>query len=534
MQSTKKFILYLRKSTDRDDIQTLSIPGQEEACMAFAKQHNLLLVEKIVEHVSAKAPGRPLFNKMMQDLDEGKANCILAYHPNRLARNSKDGGEIVYSLDTGGILDLKFPTFWFENSPQGKYMLNLEFAQSKRYSDDLAIVSKRGLTQKCNAGHFPGRAPIGYLNDRSKRVIVIDPATSKLIQILFSEYAKGTTTMDQLRRHTAMLTTSKPKIESTKPVMLSKQSIRHLLSNPFYYGSFLYAGKLYEGKHNALISKRLFDRVQQVLKTRWRPKIVKQPGAFTRLMRCGTCGMGITAELQKGHTYYRCTRKSKEVDCKERYIREEQLEVKLSHLLSEFNLPNQQADEFLSRINEEQTSGLATAKAALAKMNLNLDLIQNKLDRLLESYLDRTVSHEIYNRKQRELFGEQQTILEAIQEIEANPVGWLEPFRHWVNTARNIGKIAESGTIFEKKVMLAEIFGSNLFLEGKKPIGHAVKPWSWFQKSDRLPTTVHFFDLARSFFLKSDSLNPDTLPQVLSVTNVRLSPSTCMQLLNRN
>src|SRR3954466_6502634 len=106
MQPTKKFILYLRKSTDRDDVQTLSIPGQEETCLAYARQHNLLIVDKIVEHVSAKAPGRPLFNKMMQDIQEGRANCILSYHPNRLARNSKDGGEIVYWLDIGKIVDL--------------------------------------------------------------------------------------------------------------------------------------------------------------------------------------------------------------------------------------------------------------------------------------------------------------------------------------------------------------------------------------------------------------------------------------------
>ena|GEM_PF-6676942 len=103
---------------------------------------------------------------------------------------------------------------------------------------------------------------------------------------------------------------------------------------------------------------------------------------------------------------------------------------------------------------------------------------------------DRTLSHETYSKKQRELFSEQQTILDGIREIETNPNGWLEPFRQWVNTARNLAIIAETGTTFEKKVMLAEIFGSNLFLERKKPRGEAVKPWSIIRKSGRLPTTV--------------------------------------------
>src|SRR3954470_21835577 len=123
--SPKKFILYLRKSTDREDIQALSIPGQEETCMKFARQHNLLIVETIVEHRSAKIPGRPLFNQMMSQIAAGKANAILAYHPNRLARNSKDGGEMVYWLDTNKLVDLKFPTFWFENTGQGKYILSV-------------------------------------------------------------------------------------------------------------------------------------------------------------------------------------------------------------------------------------------------------------------------------------------------------------------------------------------------------------------------------------------------------------------------
>ncbi len=286
-----RFILYLRKSTDRDDIQALSIDGQRNTCLAYASSHGIVIVDTVIEHQSAKSPGRPLFTDMLARIKAGEADAILAYHPNRLARNSKDGGEIIYWLDIGTLKDLRFPTFWFENTPQGKGMLGIEFAQSKRFSDDLAVVTKRGLTQKCLQGLYPSNAPRGYLNDRRTKMIQVDRALAPIIREVFERYAAGTETVESLRyflKDRGVVSRKTSKGPGGLPV--DENSVRKMLSNPIYYGSFIFAGVLYEGKHEAIISKDLFDRVQRVTAIRV-PTLPQAPTPkpFTRLIHCGTC-----------------------------------------------------------------------------------------------------------------------------------------------------------------------------------------------------------------------------------------------------
>src|SRR3989344_1996461 len=127
-----KYIAYCRKSTDEPDRQILSIEAQVAELEEFAAKENLKIVSFITESKTAKEPGREKFAEVLKIIEDGKADGILSWHPDRLARNSVDGGKIIYLLDIGKILDLKFPSFWFENTPQGKFMLNIAFGQ-KRY-----------------------------------------------------------------------------------------------------------------------------------------------------------------------------------------------------------------------------------------------------------------------------------------------------------------------------------------------------------------------------------------------------------------
>ena len=129
---SQKFFLYCRKSTDVEDKQALSIEAQITELREFAKRENLQIVEVFIEKQTAKVPGRPIFNEMLEKIEIGEANGILSWHPDRLARNSVDGGRIIYLLDTGKLQSLKFPQFWFEPTPQGKFMLSIPFYQEVR------------------------------------------------------------------------------------------------------------------------------------------------------------------------------------------------------------------------------------------------------------------------------------------------------------------------------------------------------------------------------------------------------------------
>jgi len=119
-----KYFLYARKSTEDEERQVMSIEAQIVELEEYAKREKLEIVERFIESKSAKKPGREIFNAMIAKINESKEPFgLLAWHPDRLARNSVDGGQIIYLIDTGKLVSLRFPTFWFEPTPQGLFIL---------------------------------------------------------------------------------------------------------------------------------------------------------------------------------------------------------------------------------------------------------------------------------------------------------------------------------------------------------------------------------------------------------------------------
>ena len=149
--------------------------------------------------------------------------------------------------------------------------------------------------------------------------------------------------------------------------MVGRAFISNMLSNPFYYGHFRYAGEVHEGKHEAIISKKLFDEANAVLKRRTdgRRSAASHTQSVSRPSSLFHCGGAITAEIQKGHTYYRCTKKSRATTwCLQPYIREEALDAEISSLLKPYSLRADWADEMLTRVKEEKKQSAQSARGS--------------------------------------------------------------------------------------------------------------------------------------------------------------------------
>ena len=155
-----RYFIYARKSTDDKDRQILSIEAQLVELREYARRENITVVKELVEAKTAKKPGRPIFNDMLKKIERGHADGILSWHPDRLARNSVDGGKIIYLIDSGIVKDLRFPTYRFDDNTQGKFMLSIAFGQSKYYIDALSENIKRGIRLKLSKGIWPQWAPI--------------------------------------------------------------------------------------------------------------------------------------------------------------------------------------------------------------------------------------------------------------------------------------------------------------------------------------------------------------------------------------
>jgi len=119
---------------------------------------------------------------MLKRIERGEADGIISWHPDRLARNSIDGGRIIYLLDQKHLKDLRFASFTFENNPQGKFMLSIIFGYSKYYVDSLSENVRRGNRTKVENGWRPNKASIGYLNDPVTKTVIPDPRRFLLVK----------------------------------------------------------------------------------------------------------------------------------------------------------------------------------------------------------------------------------------------------------------------------------------------------------------------------------------------------------------
>ena len=471
---TQKFFLYARKSTDVEDKQVLSIEAQLQELRDFAKRENMEIVCEFVEKQSAKIPGRPIFNKMVEQIEKGFANGILAWHPDRLARNSVDGGRIIYLVDEKKLQFLKFIQFWFEPTPQGKFMLNIAFGQSKYYVDSLSENTKRGLRQKVRRGEYPSLAPVGYINDSRTKTVVIDKKSAPVIRQAFELYAEGNQTLESIGNFLAqnnLFAKNGKKIHRTRATFI--------LSNPFYYGHFRYSGEIYEGKHEPMVAKKLWDQVQEVMRQRGRPrhKSKIEPQAYCGLLVCASCGMMITGEYrvktqlngtQHFYTYYHCTKKRRDFKCPEPCIRQESLDAQISSLLQKVSLPQNWAEYLNQKLKQDKMESAQSVSAFVQKNEKRIKEIVVKLQRLLDGYLEQDIEKNIYRVEKAKLLSEKKSLEEQMINLEQKQKHWLEPMEKWIKDAGNMEKIALDSNLFAKKVVAKEIFGSNLLLQKKE------------------------------------------------------------------
>src|SRR3989339_2256274 len=468
-----KFFLYSRKSIDVEDKQVLSIEAQLVELRELAKREGLNIVEELIEKQSAKVPGRPIFNSMIDKIEKGEASGILAWHPDRLARNSVDGGRIIYLIDTEKLSALKFPTFWCDSTSQGKFMLSIAFGQSKYYVDSLSENTKRGLRQKVRRGEYPSLAPVGYINDSRTKTVVVDKKTAPIIRHAFELYVKGDQTLQGIgeyfeRNHLVA--------KNGKRIHISRATF--ILSNPFYYGHFRYNSEIYEGKYEPIVAKKLWDLVQEVMKRRSRPrhKQKNEPQAYCGLLSCASCGMQITGEYrvktqlngtQHFYTYYHCTKKSKTQKCPEPCIRQESLDTQISSLLQKVSLPQDWADYLNTRLEKDKVESAQSVSAFFEKNQKMITDITARLQRLLDGYLDQDIDKEVYRAEKSKLLSEKKSLEEEISRSQMKQKHRLEPMEKWIKDAENMEKIALDSNLLNKKVAAKEIFGSNLLLQNK-------------------------------------------------------------------
>lgn len=345
-----KYCLYARKSTEEDEKQALSIDSQIKEMLEMAMRDNIQITEIRKESHSAKDSGqRPVFNKLISDIKKDVFNGILCWAPDRLSRNAGDLGAIVDLMDQGKIVDIRTHGQRFTNSPNEKFLLMILGSQAKLENDHKGENVKRGLRAKCEQGWRPGRPPIGYLHDKyadkGQKKVLIDPKRAPIVKQIFEKMANEQYSCRRIYRWLKEETTFRTRNDK----FMSISMVQIMIKESFYCGEFEYpvgSDKWYKGGHDPIISKELYAKANERLKRSNISRHECKEFAFTKLIKCGHCGSGITAEEKfkklidgsvKRYVYYGCAR-SRNINCKGGYIREEELVEQLTKVIDKLDI----------------------------------------------------------------------------------------------------------------------------------------------------------------------------------------------------
>jgi len=477
---TIKYFAYVRKSSERDEKQKLSIPAQIDR---LNEQFGHLDIEIIEEKGSAFKPhNRPLFAGMLERIRKKERTGLIAWHPDRLSRNEIDAGSLTYMLRMGVIEDLKLATYHFENTPEGIWMLQMALSQSQYESAKKSPAVKRGLLKKAQMGVYPAPAPIGYLNDKyaekGSKTILPDPERFDTVRKMFDLMLGG----NHNPKAVLEIATNEWGLRTKKGKPLSRSTAYTMFENPLYYGEFEYpknSGTWYKGIHKPMITKEEYDRIQEILGKKSRPRRQKHTFAYRGPINCGSCGAMITAEKktkrQKNgnvhhYVYYHCTKKI-DPDCSEPAIEEKDLEEQIVKALRSIQIPTDFKKWALARLKEMNKKENQHRNKMQNNQRREYDACVRKLDNLIDMRAEGELTSEEFLSRKQSLTLEKQRVQDLLNDTDQRVDNWLEVAEKVLNFAEKAANIFVSASKAKNPELRKEIFsvlGSNLTLKDKK------------------------------------------------------------------
>lgn len=474
-----KCFMYLRRSQDREDRQSLSIEKQDQQVKRIIVQNDFVGIYLPPEERSAKLRGRPIFNDMMDRIEAGEARHIAVWSLSRLSRNSVDGGRVIYALDTGKLLAIHTPGRVYRDTPEDKLMLQIELALAKKNNDDLSKQVKESFEQKRDHGEYPGPAPLGYLNaiiSPGQRNIVPHPVNAQKIIQVFNNAASGSYTL-----HDIWLETERLGLRSKQGKPLAKQTVVGILQNRVYTGVFKYGSPDYhQGSYKPLISVELYDKVQTVMGWARERKVPNSTAGryypYKGVLLCGTCSFNITAYTKDkvlatgaevSYEFYTCTKKSKITKCNEPQIAAKELTEAIKTEMSDYEISEangQVCYQILNSLYDSYTKNQNRYREVWKKDNQAarkaLDVLDIKLETGVmsdERYQQRSKQHEAILARTNQL----------LKSSDQDAERWLELAKELFSGVVNIGEVFLEANDVERRELMKSL-GLNWTLSNKK------------------------------------------------------------------
>lgn len=473
-----EYFLYCRKSSEDKGKQQLSIPAQIREMKEYAAKNNLTIKKIFQEEKSAKIPyKRKEFNKMVEEIAAGKCNRILCWHLNRISRNPLEGGMIQQMLTDKQIVEIRTPIETVD-STTNDIILGVMFGSNSQYSKELSYNTKRGIREKIMRGEWPTSASVFYINVgevKGSKTIAPDPRYAKYFEPWIDKIIDQRMNCAQ-----AWQVLKDMGVKTKKGKYYTKSMVHRILRNPVYCGILKYADyPEKEGAWEPLISKSKWYRLQSILADKSKPSQSKHALPYRKLMKCGKCGLSITAykkTKKSGREYYYLVCTKKNGNCGNDPITVDQMETMIVEQLRQIKLNQEQVDQLKKMVPQKLDQEFEFEINRRKETSAELDKISEKLDRLLSMRLEGELSKKEYEEHREPLNRRQVELSEIQNSIGFNRDEVRRVFEQFFDYAFSLEKIFWQGT-WEERTRLFKAIGENIILEDKQIRLNFKEPW---------------------------------------------------------
>ena len=481
---------YIRVSTAKQGRLSVSLPEQRDAILRYAQRNEINITSWFEERETAAKLGRPVFNRMLNLLRHGKAHGVVLHKIDRGARNLRDWADLAELTDVG--LEIHFANESLDlHSRGGRLSADIQAVIAADYIRNLREECLKGFYGRLKQGIFPLQAPVGYLDKGGGKPKEPDPIHGPLVRKTFELYATGEYSLETLRKHITKLG-----LRNRRGGEVSETGLSILLNNPFYIGiiKLKKTQETFQGVHEPLISKSLFDRVRAVLSGRINVKAQKHDFIFRRLLRCQSCGYNLIGEYQKGHCYYRCHT----TECPTTCVREEVAESEIRANLTLLRFDEEERAYFKNKLSEMQAEWPARQEAEKKRVELQLGQIEARLNRLTDAFLDGTIDKAIFDQRKASLLQEKGSAQEAASNLAHEKPGAENHISKYLELAASALLSYDSAFPHEKRDLLRSLT-SNLEVVGKNVVVKLLFPFDEVANRNKFTYSAPQRDVPRTW-----------------------------------
>lgn len=470
-----KSIYIARVSTEEQREANNSLPAQMARMKKYGQNKNFELLKEFSFDESAYKSQRNDFDSILDYVLSLKEKVAVCFDKvDRLSRNIFDKRvSLLYEKALRDEIELHFVSdgqvINSQLSAVEKFNFSISLGLAKYYSDAISDNVKRAQEQMLRSGTYPSRPPFGYKRvpiSKEKTEIVVDEFTSKIVQKAYEWYATQSFSMDLLRK----------KLKEEYGVNWSHGFTDKILKDNFYHGIMTWNKKIYSHKYPPIITKVLFDQVQQI-KTGFNKKRYKyagKPYMYRGLLRCGHCGLAMTPEKHKNHVYYHCTQYNGKHGAK--WLSEENITEQMGQVFKRLQLPAEVLQQTVETLNNVHKDKIDFQSKQFDKLTQERKTVTTMMDNLYLDKLKGRITDDEYDKfyqSLREQISDIDTRLGMLQEAEDN---YYITAKYILELANRAYDLFISSEVEERRQLLKLVL-QNLRVEGKTVRYEAIKPF---------------------------------------------------------